>query len=237
MGHRTCSVEGCGKPVNANGYCHRHDSNMRHTGNPIPKKEWPLEARLRDVGWTVTASGCWEWNGKRRGRTPETAYGIFNAKLLGYQDARAHRAMYECFVGAIPDGMQIRHKCDNPPCVNPEHLIPGTAADNSRDMVKRRRHNMHDRTECAKGHDLTLPGAITRTGPANRCTVCHEAAEECKRARNRRPRTLKVTFEQAEMIRERRAAGASLKELAADYGVGIQYICNITKGRNLKHAA
>lgn len=178
MDNTTCAVEDCERVPESDGYCRRHFVNLRTTGNPIPRKDWPLETRLRDIGWTVAESGCWEWNGKRRGRTPETSYGIFSAKRLGFVDARAHRVMYEHFVGPIPDGMILRHSCDNPPCVNPEHLVPGTFADNSRDMVERRRHWRHDRAECDHGHDLTLPGAIKHTKRANRCA-------ECDRARHR----------------------------------------------------
>jgi hypothetical protein len=234
MSENTCRL-GDGRPATSNGYCRRHALNLRLTGNPIPHKEWPLEDRLRDVGWTVTESGCWEWNGKRTGRTPETSYGIFNAKRLGYDGARATRAMYECFVGSIPEGMQIRHKCDNPPCVNPEHLIPGTAADNSRDMVERRRHWRHDRERCDKGHDLTLPGAVLHTKSANRCAECYRDAKRSVQARTRRaqgipPRNL-LGPEQVTEIRQRRSTGASLKEIGTEFGVSIQTVSGICTGR------
>ena len=51
-----------------------------------------------------------------------------------------HRLAWQYYVGPIPDGLLVRHTCDNPPCCNPAHLLLGTQADNALDMVKRRRH-------------------------------------------------------------------------------------------------
>lgn len=58
---------------------------------------------------------------------------------MGHYQTFAHREVYLRLVGPIPDGLLIRHSCDNPPCVNPAHLLPGTVADNSADMVERNR--------------------------------------------------------------------------------------------------
>ena len=141
--------------------------------------------------------------------------------------------MYEHFVRRIPADQQLRHKCDNPPCVNPAHMIPGTALDNSRDMVERRRHWRHDRTRCDKGHDLTLPGAVKNDGHANRCTECDQAAHLRRTGRERKPSgPPKVGAEQKQEIRRRRNLGVPLKVLAAEYGISIQYVCNIAKKRS-----
>jgi len=51
----------------------------------------------------------------------------------------AHRFAYQFYIGEIPPGNVIRHKCDNPSCVNPDHLEIGTPADNSKDMTNRGR--------------------------------------------------------------------------------------------------
>lgn len=82
---------------------------------------------------TKTAAGCWEWTGRRF----RDGYGEFN-----FGDGRrsvAHRAAWELLRGPIPDGLYVCHRCDNPPCVNPDHLFLGTAKDNERDKESKGR--------------------------------------------------------------------------------------------------
>jgi hypothetical protein len=76
--------------------------------------------------------GCWEWTASFRG----LGYGQIkvNQKML-----YAHRVSWEMANGPIPDGLCVLHHCDNPPCVNPDHLFLGTQADNMRDKVRKNR--------------------------------------------------------------------------------------------------
>ena len=90
------------------------------------------EERLRFYGWTVTDSGCWEYNG----RLSPKRYG---ALYDGASTQQVHRVAYRVWVGPIPEGQVVRHKCDNPPCINPDHLETGTQADNVADMIARGR--------------------------------------------------------------------------------------------------
>lgn len=83
---------------------------------------------------TINAeTGCWEFLGHR----DACGYGrIWRDGGL----VRIHREIWKDSHGAIPDGMCVCHHCDNPCCVNIEHLFLGTHGDNMRDMLKKGRH-------------------------------------------------------------------------------------------------
>lgn len=86
--------------------------------------------------------GCWEWTGA----TLRKGYGQFRRKELK-PEAAAHRISWRLTYGEIPKGMCILHKCDNPPCVRPDHLFLGTKKENSQDMTKKRRHRLQQHPE------------------------------------------------------------------------------------------
>lgn len=79
-------------------------------------------------------TGCWLWTSKKG--VPLNTYGSIRVDTVPMP---AHRFSYDHFNGAIPDGMLVCHKCDTPPCVNPDHLFLGSYRDNAIDKVKKGR--------------------------------------------------------------------------------------------------
>jgi len=76
---------------------------------------------------------CWEW---KAARTTRSGYGIMQFKG---RPQPSHRIAWMLTYGAIPKGLYVLHKCDNPPCVNPNHLFLGTQKDNMADCVSKGR--------------------------------------------------------------------------------------------------
>jgi hypothetical protein len=95
------------------------------------RKMRPIKVRFMEK---VNKGKCWVWTGAINYRF---GYGHFYVHGKGVQ--RAHRAAYELFVGKIPSGLMVLHKCDNRACVKPGHLFVGTAQDNTNDMIAKGR--------------------------------------------------------------------------------------------------
>jgi predicted XRE-type DNA-binding protein len=76
---------------------------------------------------------CWGWSASTDGR----GYGKIGVGNLKIE--KAHRLSWIIHNGPIPEGMCVLHRCDNPPCSNPDHLFLGTKADNTADMVDKGR--------------------------------------------------------------------------------------------------
>lgn len=104
---------------------------MARTGRP----RLPIGERLENYSMPVTETGCWLWTGSR---ISKMGYGQMVDKNSG--TSQAHRVSYEYYIGPIPSGMCVCHKCDVPCCINPAHLFLGTHLDNVRDMIAKGRN-------------------------------------------------------------------------------------------------
>ncbi len=80
-------------------------------------------------------SGCWEWTGS----SGSMGHGEIMRDPISRKKMGTHRVAWELVNGPIPEGLCVLHKCDNPPCCNPEHLFLGTKRDNTNDMVAKGR--------------------------------------------------------------------------------------------------
>ena len=96
-----------------------------------------LEQALKDRFWVkvniLSKEECWNW----QSALDHKGYGSFSNVVLPTR--RANRISWILSCGNIPDGLMVLHKCDNPSCVNPNHLYLGTAKDNTQDMMSKRR--------------------------------------------------------------------------------------------------
>ena len=141
-----------------------------------------LQQRLLEGSIPVPEAGCWLW----LGLTDMDGYGRLTYQ---YADLRAHRAAHDAFVGPIPEGMFVCHKCDTPACINPQHLFLGTARDNTADMIAKGRFvPTPRRTHCINGHAYTPSNTYwcrVPTGLKQQCRECNRAAQQRYQQRRR----------------------------------------------------
>lgn len=103
----------------------------------------PIEQRVENKTMRDEASGCWVWTGalNLNPRDPSRGgYGYTSRVVDGRAEkVYVHRWAYERYVGPIPEGLFVMHRCDNRRCWNPEHLTTGSASDNTTDMLRKGR--------------------------------------------------------------------------------------------------
>ena len=138
-----CTIPNCKGEHAAHGLCQTHYGRQWKHGNPLhsdrPTFKMTVNQAFRHYmpgsppPAPSSVEGCWIWQGP----TETLGYGAFRSEGRVH---KAHRISYERFVGPIPDGLLLRHTCDVRNCIQPAHLIPGTDAENNRDMMERGRN-------------------------------------------------------------------------------------------------
>lgn len=207
MRNATCSVDGCNRPFYCKLMCRVHYTRIRETGEVGPAGlivDRNLSAYDRFMT-KVDKRGpdeCWPW----LAGCDEQGYGTFKARGRTHRAARwilAHKLGRELTADEV-----TRHTCDNPPCVNPAHLIPGTPRDNL--------HDARDRGRLTQGDQHW-----TRRAPERLHGEGNPAA--------------KLIAEQVREIRDLYAAGARQVDLATDYGVTQAYISQVVRRKAWAH--
>jgi hypothetical protein len=140
-----CCIKGCENKAKSRGLCNTHYERQRlgrSLDGELQKQHHGLDRKTRFERWIEKdASGCWIWTASYN----PSGYGQFN--LDGKKPMLAHRAAWIIYRGAIPacessgyGTHHICHKCDNPKCVNPDHLFLGTNQENMDDKMQKGRH-------------------------------------------------------------------------------------------------
>lgn len=135
MVKKTCVIPDCNAVQVGRDYCRKHYTRVWRYGDPyIVHKPQPKKVPVpKKIDFYVNEFGCFICTSHTRDKD-------------GYPKIQVNKKPYmmsifiyeQCF-GEIPEGYVVRHTCDNPLCINPEHLIIGTNADNVRDKVERGR--------------------------------------------------------------------------------------------------
>jgi hypothetical protein len=188
-------------------------------------------------------NGCWEW--------PSCSPGEYARAQINGERVSLHRVSYEIFKGPIPEGLHVCHKCDNPPCLNPDHLFAGIHQMNMKDMGRKGRDGSTKLTQekVVRIKNLFKTGKHTMVSLAKqfsvtRCTIRKVIRGEswigvgpnvgtmAERVRTAGP--AKLSEQQVKEIRELLAEEIGTTEISHRYGVSRRTIYAIREGQTWK---
>lgn len=213
-----------------------------------------LDAKLDK---TSDPNGCWLFTGKARS---SFGYGLMyigrEHRKAGHGNSPTHRIAYVLANRDLPDGKWILHRCDNPPCCNPDHLFAGTHEENMADMMKKQRQQKQkgDEKDCAiyTGAQALAVVALARDGKSSteiektlgvdkrfvsrvRIGVAWTSVTGLGRGELKSKR--KLTEEDVIAIRQQYTDGARLDELGERFGVSASNISMVVTRRTWKKVA
>lgn len=147
-----------------------------------PGRKSLIDRIMEKISLPAEPDGCWIWTGAQAGRQGARYGRVFagNRTAAGHpRPEQAHRVIYECCVGKIPDGLEIDHVCRVTLCVNPDHLEAVPPLENQRrgnsPMQAQRKQ-----TRCKRGHLLDEENTYVWHG-MRRCRACQ--ADDARRYR------------------------------------------------------
>lgn len=148
----------------------------------------PLADRFAEKVETRSPRECWPWRGSMAPRGYGTIY-------VNGKNVRASRVAWSLRHGIpFPEGLDACHTCDNPSCVNPDHIWPGTKRQNALDAVRKgrvkpelmrvRNHNT-EKTHCRHGHEYSPENTCFTVSGRRVCRICQRRSRRAhaKRAR------------------------------------------------------
>lgn len=174
-----CISSYCDRAPVARGLCSKHHRRFMKGEDFNKKTILELTAKERLLKRVnKTKDGCWFWGGATRGNKP-FMYGIIWIKRKAYS---THRLSWMIHNGKIPTTEGIRsicvcHKCDNPLCVNPEHLYLGTHKQNMQDKAVKNRYLNRNKKSCKRGHEYTVKNTYVSKQGLRHCRECHRLKE------------------------------------------------------------
>lgn len=192
----------------------------------------PLEERFWERVDKSDPDGCWLWTGSRAGR----GYGRI---AVDGKPRPAHRVAWELANGVRMDSrFDACHHCDNPPCVRPDHIFPGTPRDNAADMVAKGRHATPSkgkrRLVCKHGHAVVGSNLIeTPKRGGSQCRECKNLYDRRNWHRKKalkEPGLLQVVSARNTEMRHLFASGIGLRELGERFGMKPRSIRDVVKG-------
>lgn len=241
-----CTIDGCERKHTARGMCQLHLSREAY-GTPLDqpvRTHLPTEVSLAERLAVYAPPGkpdeCWEWT-----RARNKDYGMISVgggKLRG-----AHIVAWELANNQpLPDGQQVRHTCDNPPCVNPAHLLVGTHADNTADRIERGRHariepgyRHRTATEITQIRSLASDGVslaeIARRFNCSHASITRIARGDAFPTGQRRSGAAKVNGDDVREIRRLSDEGWTQMDIADRFGITQTAVSCIVRRKTWKY--